>query len=297
MTTAPFLKPYRIAVLMTCHNRRLTTLKCLDAIKNQKGLGETFVRVFLVDDGSTDGTSEIVSAAHPEVTIIPGDGSLYWCGGMRVAWAEAAKEDYDYYLWLNDDTHIFQGTIHKLVQTSEFLLNREGATVILAGATCSPNTNKCTYGGVNKNGFFTKPAFQRINPLEHPQQCDTINGNCVLVPRDVAERVGNLSAAFTHGIGDFDYGLRAGRFGIQCWLDDGFIGECSAKAKVGGWQDQDLPMSERIHAMNQPTGLPPIHEWMRFTWRHAGWLWPVCWARSIVGFLFPGLRLRRHLKP
>jgi len=296
MASAFVTEKYCIAVLMTCFNRHLTTLKCLDAIKAQVGLSDIRLHIFLVDDRSTDGTREGVSNAHPDVTILQGDGSLYWCGGMRKAWAEALKEDYDFYLWLNDDTHIHEKTIRELVNTSKMLLKQEDAPVILTGATREPFTDVCTYGGVNLNGFLTRPAFRKVDPIDRPLQCDTINGNCVLVPREVAKRVGNLSAAFTHGIGDFDYGLRAQKFGIQCWLAEGFIGECSGKSKVGSWQDQDLSMDERIVAMHQPTGLPPIREWMVFTWRHAGWLWPVCWVRSIAGFLFPRLRIRRHLK-
>ena len=106
MTYAPSHDKQRIAVLMTCHNRRVTTLKCLDAIEAQKDLGNISLQVYLVDDGCTDGTSEAIGAAHPDVTILAGDGSLYWAGGMRMAWKFAMQEDYDYYLWLNDDTHI-----------------------------------------------------------------------------------------------------------------------------------------------------------------------------------------------
>ena len=36
--------------------------------------------------------------------LLRGDGSLFWAGGMRLALGEALKGDYDYYVWLNDDT-------------------------------------------------------------------------------------------------------------------------------------------------------------------------------------------------
>lgn len=292
MAANSLLEIHRIAILMTCHNRRLITLECLDAIRSQQELGDIQIQVYLVDDGCTDGTREAVKSAHPDVTILLGDGSLYWCGGMRMAWAEAMKEDYDYYLWLNDDTHIYQKTIRRMVETSESLLRSEDEPVILVGATCAPLTNECTYGGVKLNGFLARPAFSKIDPLDYPQRCDTINGNCVLVPQIVARKVGNLSAVFTHGIGDFDYGLRARKSGMQCWLAEGFMGECETKTKKGSWQDPDLSMDERIHAMKKPTGLPAVREWMVFTWRHAGWAWPICWLRTIVRALFPRLKLR-----
>ena len=47
-----------ISVLMTCHNRRELTLKCLGLLLSQ--IGED-ARVYLVDDGSTDGTAVAVA--------------------------------------------------------------------------------------------------------------------------------------------------------------------------------------------------------------------------------------------
>lgn len=41
--------------------------------------------VFLVDDESTDGTSEAIKSEFPEVSIIKGDGSLFWNRGMYTA--------------------------------------------------------------------------------------------------------------------------------------------------------------------------------------------------------------------
>ena len=36
--------------------------------------------IFLVDDASSDGTSDAVAYKYPDVTIIPGGGNLYWAG-------------------------------------------------------------------------------------------------------------------------------------------------------------------------------------------------------------------------
>ena len=84
----------RIAAIITCHNRKEKTLVCLKSlfqiIQN--------IDVFLTDDGSTDGTSEAVKKIYPQVNIIQGDGNLFWSRGMYIAWKEAVKGGYDYYL-------------------------------------------------------------------------------------------------------------------------------------------------------------------------------------------------------
>lgn len=94
------MKPVKIAVLLTCFNRVLKTINCLEALYAQQGLNIRFVvEIFLVDDGSTDGTSEAVSNKFPEVIIIKGNGSLFWNKGMHLAWETASmRQKYDFYL-------------------------------------------------------------------------------------------------------------------------------------------------------------------------------------------------------
>ena len=93
-----------IAVLMTCHNRVNSTLECLAHLYEQTALDRVVLSVYLVDDGSSDGTGEQVHERFPDVNVLKGDGSLFWNGGMHRAFGEALKVGFDYYLWLNDDT-------------------------------------------------------------------------------------------------------------------------------------------------------------------------------------------------
>ena len=98
-----------LAVLITCHNRLEKTKECLKSIYFQKKIEQYDVKVFLVDDGSTDGTPEYIKENFPEIILIQGDGNLYWGGGMYLAWEEALKykKNFDYFLWVNDDVIFF----------------------------------------------------------------------------------------------------------------------------------------------------------------------------------------------
>src|SRR5690606_39821762 len=81
-------------------------------------------------------------------------------------------------------------------------LNKYNQPGIITGACSSSFDNmKFSYGGRMDN-------FPVI-PNGDLQQCLYINGNVVLVPRAIFEKLGNLSANYTHSMGDFDYGLRA----------------------------------------------------------------------------------------
>ena len=113
-----------IAVLITCHNREEKTLNCLTQIFSQLYDKNKFsVTVYLTDDGCTDNTVPEVKKRFPQVHIITGDGTLFWNRGMYVAWKAAEKYDYDFYLWLNDDTFINNDTSIALGVLTFFPLN------------------------------------------------------------------------------------------------------------------------------------------------------------------------------
>ena len=96
---------------MTCHNRRETTLRCLESLALEKrvGVGQWKIDVFLVDDGSTDGTREEVGelsgsgsgngsgsgsgSGSGRIHLIEGDGTLFWAKGMELAWRTALEEE------------------------------------------------------------------------------------------------------------------------------------------------------------------------------------------------------------
>jgi len=285
------MKRIRIATLLTCHNRKETTLACLRALYAQESCQELHIQVYLVDDGCSDGTGDAVQSQYPKAKVLRGNGNLFWNGGMRLAWAEAFKGDYDYYLWLNDDTMLFPNAIRTLLDTSRVLRKQGGSEVIVSGSTRDPETDEHTYGGVVQPSSLNPMKFVLVEPGNDPRLCNTIHGNCVLIPNEVAHQVGNLSPDFLHGMGDFDYGLRAKTFGISCWIAPGYIGTCSAHKISGSHLDSTVSMRERLKKMHQPGGLPSIREWLVFTRRHAGWLWPVSWLRTCVRVCFPQLWL------
>ena len=144
------IKASRIAVLITSHNRRETTIACLNALFTQKLPQGVSCKVYLVDDGSSDGTGGAVSERYPSVNVIKGNGHLYWCGGMRLAWHEAFKRDYDYYLWLNDDTFLHTKGIYVLLNTLKEIIQHNGSRSIIVGSVCDPQTGLMTYGGIRK---------------------------------------------------------------------------------------------------------------------------------------------------
>jgi GT2 family glycosyltransferase len=240
--------------------------------------------VFLVDDGSSDGTTDAVRTLAPTVQIIQGNGQLFWAGGMRLGIAAAMAADVDLILWLNDDTILFPGALAALLATWAGMSAEGTHDVIVVGSTQALETGAPSYGGVRRIGRFNRARTELIAPsATDALACDSMNGNCVLVPRSAALRLGNIDSAYVHGLGDFDYGFRAMRLGIALVIAPGFLGQCNRNPPLSAAPLRILSLRKRWQVLSGPKVLP-VRAWATFCRRHAGPLW-------MLVFVSPYLKL------
>lgn len=267
---------------MTCHNRADTTLACLDRLFSQSDIEEVKVDVFLVDDGSSDGTAQRVLDRYPSIIVLEGDGTLFWNRGMYRAFAEAIKKGYLYYLWLNDDTALYADTVSVLLRSHEGLGEKGSLRTIIVASTRDSQTKEFTYGGyINKGTTLDPLSLQPVAPENHLVECDTMCGNCVLIPKEVVDLVGNIDSAYVHRWGDVDYGLRARKLGCEVCIAPGYLADCDANPKADEWKNSRSPLHKRIQEMHGIKGLGR-KDWMRFVRTHGGALWPLSWVRPYI---------------
>lgn len=277
-----------IAVLMTCHNRKDKTLNCLKNLLAQECIQEIRMDIFLVDDGSTDGTALEVSKHYPFVRIIKGSGTLYWCGGMRLAIENAISEGYDFYLWLNDDTILYNNALINLLRTFDKLVVKCKIPPIVVGNLCDPATGELTYGGFVRASRWYPLRFIGLLPTSEPQRCDVFNGNCVLIPNEAVRRIGNIHPKLIHAKGDYEYALRAGQCGVSKWVAPHYIGECQRNSENGTWVDSSLSLHTRYKKLFSVKGDPPIPRMIYYS-RYGGPLWmifyPLVYLRPLLATL------------
>jgi GT2 family glycosyltransferase len=248
-----------IAVLMTCFNRREKTIICLENLFKNKLPKNYKFEVFLVDDGSTDGTSETVKENFPQVNIIQGNGNLYWNQGMRLAWDNASNtNDFDFYIWLNDDVQLFSSSLKDLISASE-----QKGKAIISGVMKSQKTNNISYGGRNKKGDL-------IVPNGDIQKACIFNGNFVCIPKNVFLKVGNLDSLFIHSIGDFDYGLRALKNGFCSYITPSYSGYFEKHDKPPLWCETGVSLIKRVKNLYSPLGNSHPYYYSKYILRHFG---------------------------
>ena len=103
-------------------------------------------------------------------------------------------------------------------------------------------------------------------------------GNCVLIPREVVQLVGNLDGNYRHRWGDTDYGLRAREKGCQVWVASEYVGECESNELAEAWTDATLSFWERVKIFHSIKGYHK-QDWYHYVKRHGGWLWFLLWIK------------------
>lgn len=255
----------RIAVLMTCHNRKEKTLACLDALFGNTLPVGYLLTVFLVDDGSSDGTGQAVHEAYPQVNIITGNGQLFWNRGMHLAWQSASRaRNYEFYLWLNDDTDLFPNALSTMLAAAEAAGNR----AVIVAPICSRITGKTTYSGYQMNANFRTAVL--VEPMNRLVPLTFFCGNCVLVPRTVWEKVGPLDPLFHHSLGDFDYGFRVAKAGFRSYLAPEHLGYCETHDSLPKWCLSSVPLRQRWAMLYSPLGHCHPNYFFRYELRHFG---------------------------
>lgn len=265
----------RLCALLTCFNRRDKTLASLQALQDSVGLGAVRLEAVLVDDGSSDGTADAVRQRFPWVHVVVNEGRPYfWCRGMNKALAEAIKRKPEVYLLLNDDTMLQPDALARLLACERQQRAADGGPLLIVGSTKDERSGLLSYGGQRQIAQSRPTSFQKVQPGDAPERLHTFNGNIVLMPADAVARVGNLDPVFEHGMGDFDYGLRARRAGVGLWLAPGFHGTCNNNPEAGTFKDDSQGVLQRWRQMLHRKGLP-WRSWLHFTRRHTSWRWPV----------------------
>lgn len=201
MTVSSGIQRWRIVVPVHNARRDVVTL-----LKRLEGLNANFLAcLILVDDGSTDGTSEFVSGQYPQVNLIRGDGNLWWGGGMRLGMQFALDQGAEIIFWLNHDCFPVPGAFEKI-----------------ASVLKNPDVG-CVSGWCRINGYpdyAVSPGFSALRPLTIVGDSELVvaeglNGNFVGFRSDVVMEVGLPDAkAFPH-YGDGVYTLRFSRVGYK----------------------------------------------------------------------------------
>jgi GT2 family glycosyltransferase len=226
----------RFEVIIACHNRRDLTVESIGRF-SRSAVRLAEVGFTVLDDGSTDGTSDALLSMREAVTIARGDGKYFWARGMAQAEAEVllTARDEDWIVWLNDDVVLDADALSRFVDAA----SQAGKESIFVGSMRDPESGRPTYGGLRRAGVHPL-RFDLIQPSRDAVSADAMNGNLVFLRAATARRMGGIDGAFSHALADIDYGLRARKMGIDLIVLPGTFGSCARNASpppVSIWEE------------------------------------------------------------
>lgn len=205
-------------ILLPVHNRCCTTAAFVDCLERQTFMDYHLV---LIDDGSSDGTSDMVRSRVERLTVLEGDGNLWWAGALQKAydWLRARPDTHgDMMLIMNDDTS-FQPDF--LARGAELLRSRPD-TLLLAYCF-SQQTGELLDSGTHVN--WMRLIFENASAAERIS-CLSTRGLFLRVS-DFIMIGGFYPRLLPHYGSDYEFTIRARRKGyflsadptLKLWVD------------------------------------------------------------------------------
>ena len=200
----------KVFILTPVYNRVKTTLGFVSRLKKQTHKNFQLV---LIDDGSSDGTSKMVSDKLPHTKVIRGDGSLWWAGSLQKGfdWLKSEEVDSDdIVLILNDDTIFDERFL-------EHGLNRlkENSKSLLIAECFSLETKEIFDRGV----FFDDRKFTfRSSEDNSETNCASTRGLFINAV-DFIDLGGFYPKLLPHYLSDYEFTIRASKKGYSIFSD------------------------------------------------------------------------------
>lgn len=203
--------------------------------------------LFIVDNDSTDGTRELVSrAASPRIQVVLCESNLGVAEGNNIGIRLAMAAGCGQILLLNNDTE-FEPTLVKDLQTS---LRRCSADAVTPAIAFHDQPSSVWFSGGSFRYFWgvdarhdaTRPYQSGAFQTSYAPTC------CMLIRREVFDRVGMMDDAYFVYWDDTDFCLRMRRSGLKLFCDTGIVMTHKVSSITGGTQSTFFI---RYHHRNQ----------------------------------------------
>ena len=222
-----------LSIVVVNWNARLLLLQCLRSVFGT--LRDLEKEVFVVDNGSRDGSVAAVRETFPEVSLIENDGNLGFAGASNQALEQARGR---YLLLLNPDTVLKEGAIERLIE----FMDGHGEVALVGPQLLHPDgsrQNSIANFPSLATELLNKPLLRFLFPgrfpgkeqrYAEPIEVDSVIGACMLVRRETINQVGLL---------DDDYFL--------------FLEETDwcYRIRKAGWKVYHHPLAEIYHMQGQ----------------------------------------------
>ena len=203
--------PPVLSIVVVNWNTRELLDGCLGSIRSH--VTDTPFEVFVVDNGSTDGSQQMVRERHPGVELLELGRNLGFAAGNNFALRRSAGK---YCLLLNSDTLLTAGAVQAVVAYMEGNERVGVAGLQLLNADGS-RQNSIANCPTLLTELFNKSLLRRLSPEKFPGkerayagpiEVESVIGACLFVRRQAMEQVGLLDEDYFFYLEETDWCLR-----------------------------------------------------------------------------------------
>jgi GT2 family glycosyltransferase len=211
-----FMVEKMMYIVIPVFNRKVFTRDCLNSLREQT---DRRFKVIIVDDGSTDGTSQMLKDEFPEVTVLNGDGNLFWTASVNMGIKLALDEGADYIMTMNNDVIATKEYIHNMYKWIE-----KKPDAVMGSLEIDAVTKKINFAG-ERISWATGSYISLLNIVPESEHhglhaVTHLPGRGLLIPRKVFEKIGLFDQkVFPHYMADFDFTHKLLRHGFEMYCN------------------------------------------------------------------------------
>jgi GT2 family glycosyltransferase len=197
------MEPPTVAVVVVSFNTKQLLLECLESIRSEGS--PAAIETVVVDNASSDGTSERVRELYPEVRLIPNSSNLGFAGACNQGIRSTGAP---FVLLLNSDARLGGSTLESLVSCLESnpRCAAAGCSLVDASGRERPNTwrfltpfnQALELAGLTRlvPAGFRRSYRPKPNPAEMDCSVDWIEASCLMLRRAALDEVGLFDERF-----------------------------------------------------------------------------------------------------
>jgi GT2 family glycosyltransferase len=205
-----------LCIVIPVYNRLQFTKECLESLEKQTVRAD---KIIIVDDGSTDGTGEVLAEWYPDVTVLRGDGTLFWTASINKGIRHALLLGADHVMTLNNDTIASPTFVENMLRAS-----RAVPQSLVGALDVDSSTRKPYYGGEILNWKWSTSRylldFLRKDEQKGLHEVSLFPARGLLIPRLVFDNIGLFDEErLPHYMADYDFTLTAARNGYKIYCN------------------------------------------------------------------------------
>ena len=205
----------KVTVVIPNYNGIRFLEECLNALYRQEEDTPSFL-VLVVDNGSSDGSLELLREKFPQTEVIPLSENTGFCHGVNVGIQHSRTP---YVILLNNDTKVYPGFVKALYRAIE---GKKDAFSVSARMLMwdkpelldDAGDGYCVFGWAYSRGKG-RPAAEYEKPCRVFSAC----GGAAIYRKEIFEKIGYFDKLHFAYLEDLDIGYRANLYGYRNYYE------------------------------------------------------------------------------